>query len=41
MDNDLWCNEYGCWCYEVEEVTEDTYTCHRDCVNCCMCEKVE
>lgn len=29
-----WCNAYGCWCDDVEEVTDSQYSCNLRCDSC-------
>lgn len=36
-----WCNVYGCWCADVEEITDGQYFCNLDCNDCEDMEKIE
>ena len=29
-----WCKAYGCWCDDVEEITDWQYRCDLNCVDC-------
>lgn len=36
-----WCNAYGCWCADVEEITDYQHACDLDCNDCEDMENVE
>ena len=36
-----WCNIYRCWCADVEEITDNQYSCDLDCDDCDDMDKVE
>jgi len=36
-----WCNTYGCWCVDVEEITDSQYSCDLNCDDCEDMEKIE
>ena len=29
-----WCNAYGCWCDDVEEITDWQFSCKLNCEDC-------
>ncbi len=35
-----WCNNYCCWCSDVEEITDEQYECDLDCNDCDECEEI-
>lgn len=36
-----WCNTYGCWCVDVEEITDSQYSCNLNCDDCEGVERIE
>jgi len=36
-----WCNVYGCWCADVEEITDNQYSCDINCDDCEDMEKIK
>lgn len=36
-----WCNLYGCWCSDVEEILEDLPDCNFECEDCEESEEIK